>query len=94
MSTADRSELPPPGARSGDHPSGASPLAARIRAEVARAQLRMAASMLRGDGALDGDDPGELRAALDEQRQVVAETEARLAEVVRAAVMVRDEGGG
>lgn len=91
MSTADRSDPPPPRAgAAGPHPCGTSPLVARIRAEVARAQLRMDASVLRGDGALGVDDPRELRAALDEQRAVVAETEARLAAVVREAVTVRD----
>lgn len=94
MSTAPRPEPPAERACGGDHPSGVSPLAARIRQEIARAQLRMDASMLRSDRAIAGEDGSELRAALDEQRRVVAETEARLAAVVRQAVDRRDAGPG
>lgn len=83
---------PRPGDRTCDHPSGASPLAVRVRQEVARARLQMDAAVLRGDRAVTACDGDELREALDEQREVIARTEARLAAVVARAIRHRDRG--
>lgn len=76
--------------RAGEHPAGVAPLAARVRREVARARLQMDAAVLRGDQAVAARDGDELRDALDEQRELIARTEARLAAVVERAVRCRD----